>query len=288
MTHMHVAGSIHADVSQAAPQWLTRPSDLNALTPGLWSASVRRDDDGALRVGGLDVREIARTQGTPTYVLDEDDFRARAEAFRDAFAPWRVYYAAKAFLSRAVARWVHEEGLYLDASTAGELTVALEGGMDPSRIGLHGNNKTVEELELALSSGVGRIIVDSMDEIARIEQLCAEHGWKANVLVRVTTGVEAHTHEYIATAHEDQKFGFSITNGQAMIALVRCHVSAHMHLCGIHSHIGSQIFDTSGFEVAARRTCRLLAQFADATGAELAELDLGGGFGIAYTEQDTP
>ena len=288
MTHMHVAGAIHAEVAQAGPQWLARPDDVNVIDPALWSSTVARGDEGALRVGGLDVREIAATEGTPVYVLDEVDFRQRARSFRDAFAGWHVYYAGKAFLTRTIARWVAEEGLYLDVATGGELAVALRSPIDPAKIALHGNNKSVDELRLALGNGVGRIVVDSMDEIARIERLCADNGWHASVLVRVTTGVEAHTHEYIATAHEDQKFGFSITNGQAMVAMVRCHMSEHMTLLGIHSHIGSQIFDTAGFEVAARRATKLLAQFASATGAELPELDLGGGFGIAYTSQDSP
>ncbi|GAB2495399.1 diaminopimelate decarboxylase [Luteococcus sediminum] len=288
MTHTHVAGSIHADATTAGPQWLDRPSDLNLLDPALWSSQVRRGEDGSVRVAGLDVREIADQVGTPAYVVDEADFRERARAFRDAFTGWQVYYAGKSFLTRSVARWISEEGLYLDVCSGGELAVALAGGMDPARIGLHGNNKSVAELEHALSSGVGRIIVDSLDEIGRIEQLCSENGWTARVMVRVTTGVEAHTHEYIATAHEDQKFGFSITNGQAMVAMVRCHYSEHMELLGVHSHIGSQIFDTHGFEVAARRTMKLLAQFSAATGTELPELDLGGGFGIAYTQADTP
>lgn len=288
MTHTHVAGSIHADATAAGPQWLNRPTDVNELDPALWSASVERVDGGEVSVAGLGVKEIAEEVGTPAYVVDEADFRARAAAFREAFAGWQVYYAGKSFLTRSVARWIREEDLYLDVCSGGELTVALAGGMDPARIGLHGNNKSVDELALALSKGVGRIIVDSLDEIGRIEQLCAANGWRARVMVRVTTGVEAHTHEYIATAHEDQKFGFSITNGQAMVAMVRCHYSEHMDLLGIHSHIGSQIFDTHGFEVAARRTMKLLAQFAAATGTELPELDLGGGFGIAYTHADTP
>ncbi|MGO4955813.1 diaminopimelate decarboxylase [Luteococcus sp. Sow4_B9] len=288
MTHTHVAGSIHADATAAGPQWLERPDDLNALDPALWSSTVVRGDDGVVSVGGRSLVDLAHEEGTPTYVFDEKDFRQRARDFRDAFEGWQVYYAGKSFLTRRVARWIHEEGLYLDVCSGGELTVALAGGMDPARIGLHGNNKSVEELSLALSRGVGRIIVDSLDEIGRIEDLCKENGWTARVMVRVTTGVEAHTHEYIATAHEDQKFGFSIANGQAMVAMVRCHYSEHIELLGVHSHIGSQIFDTHGFEVAARRTMKLMAQFAAASGTELPELDLGGGFGIAYTSADTP
>ncbi len=288
MTRTHVAGSIHADATAAGPQWLERPSDVNRLDPSLWSHHVVRDEKGEVTVAGLGVQQIAEQVGTPAWVVDEDDFRERARAFREAFSGWAVYYAGKSFLTRSVARWVSEEGLYLDVCSGGELTVALAGGMDPARIGLHGNNKSLEELELALSKGIGRIIVDSLDEIGRIEQLCQANGWTAKVMVRVTTGVEAHTHEYIATAHEDQKFGFSISSGQALVAMVRCYHSPRIELRGIHSHIGSQIFDTHGFEVATRRTLKLIAQFKEATGVELPELDLGGGFGIAYTTDDSP
>ena len=288
MTHMHVAGSVHADVAAAGPQWLTLPDDVNALDPALWSASTDRDDDGIVEVAGVTVTELLSQYGSPLYVLDESDLRQRARAFRDAFSEWDVYYAGKAFLTRTIASWIDQEGLFLDTCTGGELITALQGGMDPARIGLHGNNKSIDELKLALSVGVGRIIVDSLDEIMRIEQLCRENGWHARVMVRVTAGVEAHTHEYIATAHEDQKFGFSITNGAAMVAMVRCHTSDAIDLLGVHSHIGSQIFDTAGFEVAARRTMKLLEQFHQATGSALPELDLGGGFGIAYTSQDSP
>lgn len=285
---MHVAGSVHADVASPSPTWLTVPADVNSLDRELWSTTVTRNEQGALEVGGVSVVELAQQQGTALYVLDEEDFRARATSFRQAFDGWDVYYAGKAFLTRSIAGWVHDLGLCMDVCTSGELVTALEGGMDPERIGMHGNNKSVDELRLALSSGVGRVIVDSLDEIDRIEQLCRELDCTARVMVRVTPGVEAHTHEYIATAHEDQKFGFSITNGAAMVAMVRCHTSNVIDLLGIHSHIGSQIFDTAGFEVAARRTMKLLEQFRQATGSALAELDLGGGFGIAYTSQDSP
>lgn len=288
MTHMHVAGSIHADVTAPAPVWLTRPEDVNALTRKLWSSTVRRDEHGVIEVGGVRLTELAEQVGTPAYVIDEDDFRARAQNWLEAFAGWTVYYAGKSFLCGAIAKWVGEEGLNLDVCSLGELTVALRAGFDPARIGMHGNNKSEAELRLALEHGVGRIIVDSSDEINRLEKLCAELDTTARVLIRVTTGVEAHTHEYIATAHEDQKFGFSITGGQALVGMFRCHHSQRLELLGIHSHIGSQIFDTHGFEVAARRTLKLFAQFREATGIELAELDLGGGFGIAYTKEDTP
>ena len=288
MTHMHVAGSLHADAISIKPHWLHRPEDINALDTRLWSTNVSRGDDGVLNIAGLDVDDLVDQIGTPLYAFDEADFRARARGFLEAFTGWDVFYAGKSFLSTRIASWIAQEGLGLDVCSGNELVVALRGGMDPAKIGMHGNNKTIEELRLGLESGVGRIIVDSLDEISRIEQLTAELGVTARVLVRVTTGIEAHTHEYIATAHEDQKFGFSIQGGQALMALVRCQSSPRIELLGVHSHIGSQIFDTGAFEVAARRTMRLIAQFRQATGVDLPELDLGGGFGIAYTADDTP
>jgi len=289
VTHSHVAGSIHADATASrAPGWLAEPGDVNDLLPRLWSTHVAKDDAGVLGVAGVNVLEIAEHVGTPAYVVDEADLRTRARSFAKAFAGWDVYYAAKSFLCTAVARWVSEEGLGVDVCTGGELTVALRAGVPPARIGLHGNNKSVDELRQALEVGVGRIIVDSFDEIDRLARLGANRTVRPQVLVRVTTGVEAHTHEYIATAHEDQKFGFSIAGGAAAKALRACSDHPDLELVGIHSHIGSQIFDAEGFQVAARRTLRLHADFARATGVELAELDLGGGFGIAYTSADTP
>jgi diaminopimelate decarboxylase len=288
MTHMHVAGEIHAEATSPAPVWLTRPEDVNALPDTLWSSTVKRDDDGMVKIGEMRLDDVIKQVGSPVYVLDEQDFRARAKAWREAFEGWTVYYAGKAFLSGTIAKWVQQEGLNLDVCSLGELTVALRAGFDPARIGHHGNNKSEAELRLALTSGVGRIIVDSSDEITLLERLCAELDTSAKVMVRVTTGVEAHTHEYIATAHEDQKFGFSITSGQALVGLFRCHHSPRLELLGVHSHIGSQIFDTHGFEVAARRTLKLFAQFKEATGQSMPELDLGGGFGIAYVKEDDP
>ncbi len=288
MTHSHVAGSIHADVASRAPGWLALPSDVNELLPRLWSQGVSKDEDGVLQVAGMSVTEIAEQVGTPVYVVDEADLRARARAFAQAFAGWEVYYAAKSFICTAVARWVSEEGLGVDVCTGGELAVVQRAGVDLRRVGLHGNNKSLDELQRGLTAGVGRIIVDSFDEIARLGRLAAELQIRARVMVRVTTGVEAHTHEYIATAHEDQKFGFSIAGGTAAEALLACHADPWLDLVGIHSHIGSQIFDAEGFEVAARRTLRLHADFKASTGIEMPELDLGGGFGIAYTSADSP
>jgi diaminopimelate decarboxylase len=298
----HEAGALHAEGAggqrgYASPSWLTQPQDVNALVPALWARSVRRSDEGSLTVGGLDVREIAREFGTPAYVLDEDDFRARAVEFRQAFGEVfqdlcggaDVYYAGKAFLCTTVARWIDAAGLGLDVCSGGELAVAVRAGFPGARIGFHGNNKNTAEIEAALRYGVGRIVVDSFEEIERVAAVAKRLEVVAPVLVRVTVGVEAHTHEYIATAHEDQKFGFSLAGGQAAEAVRRIvgH-SAYLSLLGLHSHIGSQIFDTSGFEVAARRVVGLHLEVAREHGLALAELDLGGGFGIAYTTQHDP
>ncbi|MEO3778785.1 diaminopimelate decarboxylase [Micromonospora sp. B11E3] len=284
----HEAGALHGDLGNRGPAWLRTPVDVNALVPQLWPRNVARAADGALAVAGLDVRELADGFGTPVYVLDEDDLRARCREFRAAFADADVYYAGKAFLCRAVVRMIAEEGMHLDVCTGGELAVALAAGIPPERIGFHGNNKSVAELGRALDAGVGRIILDSFDEIARLTALARERGVRPGVLIRVTVGVEAHTHEFIATAHEDQKFGFSLAGGAAIAAALRVLDEGVLDLRGLHSHIGSQIFDASGFEVSARRVLGLQAQIRDARGVELPELDLGGGFGIAYTTQDDP
>jgi diaminopimelate decarboxylase len=268
--------------------WLTKPADANSLTEKIWSANTRRNADGELSIAGHQATDLVRRFGTPAYFVDEADFRSRARTWRAAFDPWTVYYAGKAFLCTKVARWISEEGLYLDVCSLGELTVALKAGFDPARIGMHGSNKSVAELRIGIESGVGRIIVDSADEITRIEALAEELDTTVKVLIRVTAGVEAHTHDYIATAHDDQKFGLSVNGGAALVAMMRCYHSSRMELLGVHSHIGSQIFDTNGFEVAARRTLKLFAQFREATGSLMPELDLGGGFGIAYVKEDTP
>ncbi|MEU1751710.1 diaminopimelate decarboxylase [Micromonospora matsumotoense] len=284
----HEAGAMHGDIGDRGPGWLRPPADVNALVPQLWPRQVARGAGGALTVAGLDVRELAAEYGTPAYVLDEDDLRSRARDFRAAFPDVDVYYAGKAFLCRAVVRMIAEEGLHLDVCSGGELATALSAGMPAERIGFHGNNKSVAELTRALDAGVGRIILDSFTEIDRLTALARERGVRPGVLIRVTVGVEAHTHEFIATAHEDQKFGFSLAGGAAAAAAFKVIDEGVLDLRGLHSHIGSQIFDTSGFEVSARRVLALQAQIRDARGVELPELDLGGGFGIAYTTQDDP
>lgn len=283
----HEAGALHAEAGHRGPSWLAAPADPNQLIEELWSATVSKSEDGVLHVAGVDAPSLAQEFGTPLYVVDEADFRARARAFKDAFAGADVYYAGKAFLTVASVRWIDDEGLSLDVCSGGELAVALAAGFDPARIGFHGNNKSVDELERAVDVGVGRIIVDSDVEIDRLSAIAEARGVVQPVMLRVTAGVEAHTHEYIATAHEDQKFGFSIAEGEAARAMAAISAQPSLELFGLHSHIGSQIFDTSGFEVAARRVLALYAGGL-ANGVPLRELDLGGGFGIAYTTQDDP
>jgi diaminopimelate decarboxylase len=286
----HPAGPRYADVLPE-PHHTAPPTDLNVLESAVWPVTAGRDkESGALLIGGRDVRELAEEFGTPALFLDEADFRGRCRAWREAFgAGADVFYAGKAFLSRAVVRWVRDEGLNLDVCTGGELAVALSAGMPAERIALHGNNKSREEIERAIDAGVGRIVLDSFHEIARVAAAAAARGVRQRVLVRVTPGVEAHTHEFIATAHEDQKFGFSLTGGDAAEAVRRVlALPAELELAGLHSHIGSQIFDTSGFEVAAHRVVGLLREVRDEHGVELPEIDLGGGLGIAYTGADDP
>jgi len=257
------------------------------LDPQVWPHTAKRVG-GVLRVGGVDVRELAATYGTPAFVLDEDDFRARAAAWRRAFPNGDVYYAGKAFLCVAIARWVAEEGLSLDVCTGGELAVALRAGFPPERLIFHGNNKSVAELTAALDAGVGRIVMDSFVEIERLSALAASRGVTQRVLVRITPGVEAHTHSYVATGQEDQKFGFSLASGAGHEAVRRVHAAPGLELVGLHAHIGSQIFDTAAFRLAAHRMVGLLAELRDESGTELPELNLGGGLGIAYTSEDAP
>ncbi len=284
----HPAGPRHGDVLPEG-HYQAPPADLNALDPKVWSRTVARNAEGVATVGGVDVRTLAAEFGTPAYVLDEADFRARARAWRDAFGDSAdVYYAGKAFLSKAVVRWLHEEGLNVDVCSSGELHVALAAGMPGERIALHGNNKSVPELEQAVKAGVGHIVVDSFQEIERLARIADAQGVRQPVLIRITVGVEAHTHEFIATAHEDQKFGLSLSGGLAAEAVRRVLAEPALELRGIHSHIGSQIFDFAGFEVAARRVVGLLAEVRDEHGVELPEIDLGGGLGIAYTADDDP
>jgi diaminopimelate decarboxylase len=282
----HPAGPRHGDVLPADHP-PAAPPDLNALPAGIWPRGAGRSGRGVLTLGGIDVRDLAAEFGTPLYVCDEEDVRSRCREYMEAFAPeGRVFYAAKAFCSRAVLRWVSSEGLGVDVCTGGELEVALSAGVPPEQITMHGNNKSTAELSRAVEAGIGHIVADSFEEIARLAYLTEDASTKPNVLVRVTTGVEAHTHEFMATAHDDQKFGFSLASGAADEAVRRVIACPGVTFAGLHSHIGSQIFDTAGFEVAAHRVVGLAVRIRDEHGVEIAELDLGGGFGIAYTTED--
>lgn len=275
-----------------APEWLVVPDDANALPAAVWPASARRTEDGALELSGIPAPELARAYGTPLLVLDEDEVRTRARAFRAAFdeaaaahdTTARVYYAGKAFLSTAIARWVTDEGLSVDVCTRGELEVALAAGVDPARIGFHGNNKSVPELERAVSAGVGTIIIDSTIEIERLGAITARTGAEQRVMLRVNSGVHAETHAFLATAHEDQKFGFAMSDAPSAVARIR--ELPGLRFIGLHCHIGSQIFGVAGFRESAARVLelheRLLAD------GDIPMLNLGGGFGIAYTSVDDP
>lgn len=261
------------------------PADLNRINPAIWPRTSGRTE-GALTIGGVDVRDLATQYGTPLYVVDEDDVRSRMRDYKSAFDGSDVHYAGKAFLCKEIVRWLDQEGLGLDVASGGELAVALSVGFPPERITMHGNNKSAAELTRALEVGVGHLVVDSYEEIARLGYLADQYGKRPKVMIRVTTGVEAHTHEFIATAHDDQKFGLSLNTGAAAEAVRRILALPQLELVGLHSHIGSQIVDTAGFEVAARRLAALLVQIKDEHGVVLPELDLGGGYGIAYVDGD--
>ncbi|WP_437126136.1 diaminopimelate decarboxylase [Mycolicibacterium frederiksbergense] len=263
------------------------------LAPNVWPQNLVRGSDGAVSVAGVSVADLAAQFGTPLFVIDEDDFRGRCREIASAFGGGEhVHYASKAFLCSEVARWVHQEGLSLDVATGGELAVALHADFPAERITVHGNNKSVEELRTAVNAGVGHIVVDSEIEIERLEAVAGAAGIVQDVLVRVTPGVEAHTHEFISTAHEDQKFGLSLASGAALEAVRRVFATQNLRLVGLHCHVGSQIFDVSGFEIAARRLLGLLrdvvAEFGVEKTAQMDILDLGGGLGISYLPHDNP
>ncbi|MFJ6026201.1 diaminopimelate decarboxylase [Pseudarthrobacter sp. NPDC092424] len=290
--------------SPLAPGWLAIPEDLNALHAPMWAGSVDRAADGAITVGGVGVAELKQQFGTPLFVMDEADFRDRARAFKDSFdaafadicGGVDVYYAGKSFLCTAVVKWVEEEGLRLDTASGGELAVAARAGIAGERVALHGNNKSDAEINRALDMGLGRIVVDSLDELVRVGNIAQARGAQAKVMLRLTPGVHAHTHEFIATAHEDQKFGLSMaadTTAEAGISAAEEAVaaaSAHpgIELLGLHCHIGSQIFEPDGFALAAEKLLRFLAAMQEKYAITMPELDLGGGYGIAYTPVDTP
>ncbi len=262
------------------------PAVDGPLALGLLPRTASVDAAGRLAIDGCDLEALAREHGTPLYVYSETELRARAREYRDAFGDDAVSYAGKAFLCTAMARLVADEGLHLDVATGGELEVALHSGFPAARVVFHGNNKSVPELRLALDAGVGRIVADSFDELDRIEALVAAGAPAPRVLVRVTPGVEAHTHEYIATGADDSKFGFTVSNGSARDAALRVAKSDAMEFGGFHCHIGSQILVLESFARAAAVVAELAADVTRATGTPVPEINLGGGLGVPYTADD--
>jgi diaminopimelate decarboxylase len=258
----------------------------------IWPASATRNSQGEISIGGIAVTDLAKQYGTPLYVFDEADVRKRARDYVAAFTvsdiETSVHYAGKAFITTKVAQWVNQEGLGIDVASAGELEVALRAGIDPTQIVMHGNNKSVKDLERAVEVGVGRVVIDSLIEIERLNAVAANAGIVQQVLLRLTVGVEAHTHEAISTAHEDQKFGLSVASGMAMAAVDNVLECDALSLAGLHSHIGSQIFDATGFELATHRVVDFAVQVKERHGISVSEIDVGGGMGIAYIDGDDP
>lgn len=253
-----------------------------------WSATATREADGVVHVGGVALDALAETYGTPLLVVDGDDLRARCREFVAGFGTEHVIYASKAWPTTAVLQIVAQEGLLVDVASGGELHTALAAGVDPARIVLHGNNKSVEELDRALEVGVGRIVLDAMEEIDRLDALARTRGVTAPVLLRITPGIEAHTHDYVRTGQDDAKFGFTLSLGLADAALERVLASGNLELIGVHAHIGSQVFGVDAFVANAEVTVDLVARWRDEHGITLGEVDVGGGMGVTYGPDDTP
>ena len=256
----------------------------------MWSSSVKTGEQ--LSISGISTKDLAKEFGTPAFFIDESDFRSRAldwnAALSKAFESnaGTVYYAAKAFICTEVARWIKDCGIGIDVCTGGELAVALAAGIDPAKIELHGNNKSVSEIQRAVDEGVGIIVLDSLYEIERVAAAAQKNGTTQKVLLRITPGIDTHTHQSIATAHEDVKFGFSIASGAAWAAIEQVRKHSSLELRGFHAHIGSQVFGYETFQLAAERLINLLAKYRDEFKSELPELDLGGGYAIAYLPGD--
>ncbi len=273
-----------------APEWLDYPADVNAIEEKVWPRHVQRRPTGELEIAGVAVTEIVAQFGTPLYVIDEDDFRARATAAKTALGDAakkigteaKVYYASKAFLSTEIVGWINELGLNIDVASGGELAAALAGGIEAKRIGLHGNNKSLREIGRAVTAGVGAIVIDSELEIERIASAAGAQDKVQPVRLRVNTGVHANTHDFLATAREDQKFGIALADAPALVAKIRSH--SHLHFLGLHQHVGSQIFNAEGFVESTKRLVELHAQLS--AEGEIPELNLGGGFGVNYKPAD--
>jgi diaminopimelate decarboxylase len=256
--------------------------------PGPWPLTSGRDADGVLTIGGVRATDLVRDHGTPLWVADEADVRERCRRYLAGFPDVEVAYASKAWCTIGILQLVTEEGLLIDVASGGELHTALLAGVDPAEIIFHGNNKSDEELDRALEVGVGRIVVDSFDELDRLERIAAARDAVATCWLRITPGIDAHTHEYVRTGHDDAKFGFTLSLGLADQAMERALELEHLDVVGIHAHIGSQIFGTDPFIANAEVTLDLLARWRDTFGVTLGELNLGGGMGIRYTHEDHP
>ncbi|MDZ5610343.1 diaminopimelate decarboxylase [Bacillus pseudomycoides] len=252
----------------------------------------RINEQGHLEIGGCDTTQLAKQYGTPLYVYDEASIREKCRAFHRAFQEsgfsYQVAYASKAFLCMEMCRVAREENMSLDVVSGGELYTALQAGFPASRIHFHGNNKTEEEIIMALQADIGCFVVDNFFEMEILHDLAQQYGKIVNILIRVTPGVEAHTHEYITTGQDDSKFGFGVSTGQAMQAIQIALEKSNYNVLGIHSHIGSQIFETAGFVRAIEVLHNFLEEIREQTGYVVTVLNVGGGFGIRYTEADTP
>jgi diaminopimelate decarboxylase len=252
----------------------------------VYPIGTRVNERGHLEVGGCDVVELAEEFGTPAYVYATADLRARAQAYLDAFAAldvdFEVVYASKAAPITAIERLFAERGLSIDVASGGELHTALRAGFEPARIHMHGNNKSADELRFAVSEGIGHVICDSLDEIERLDAICAESGQRQRVLIRVTPGVKAETHSYVQTGQLDSKFGLGLADGLAAKGVGATLAAENLDLVGLHAHIGSQIFELEPYVMAIEA----LGELADPAWCEL--LNVGGGLGIAYTEADSP
>jgi diaminopimelate decarboxylase len=272
------------------PAWLEAPKDANSVATKIWPKNFSRSDSGDISFAGISVGQLAAEFGTPLMVIDKDDFLTRAKNVKAAFdsaanqiaTTAKVYYAGKSLLTTEVVKWVSSSGLNLDVCSGGELALALAGGIEPGRIGLHGNNKSLYEIGKAVTAGVGAIVIDSEIEIERIASIAGAQDKIQGVRIRVNSGVHAYTHEYLATAREDQKFGIAISDVPALVAKIRSH--SHLQFLGLHSHIGSQIFSVEGFLESVRRLLPLHKSLLES--GNVPELNLGGGFGINYTEAD--
>jgi len=249
------------------------------------------ENGGVLAIAGCSAEKLVNEFGTPLFVIDQADFFLRAKSWRQvldtSFGGGQFYYAAKSFICIEIAKWLKELKLGLDVCSAGELAVALAADFPASDIEFHGNNKSESEITTAINAGVGTIVIDSFDELTRVAEIAKSLKKTQKVYLRLTPGVDAHTHEFISTAHEDVKFGFSIASGAANEAIEKCMEQSSLNLAGIHCHIGSQIFEVEGFKIAAQRLVAVLATFRDKYSKELAELNIGGGYGIAYTKDES-